>query len=777
MSGLFGQDARWFMRTNNPFQSTGDFLSFDANDGAEFGWLSADIHARWGIGTTPPALVPASSFEASYGVASANATAPSVSIGNVTITEGNSGTKVATFTVTRTGGPGAFTVNYATANGTATTADNDYVARSGTLSFGTNVNSQTISITIRGDTKVENNETFFVNLSRASNGVTISDSQAVGTIATDDQSRGTISINDVSITEGNGGAKVATFTVNRSGGTGAFSVNYATANGTATAADGDYAARSGVLSFGSSVNSQTVSVTINGDTKVEGNETFFINLSGPTNGAVIGDGQGIGTIVNDDVSTGNISINDVSITEGNNGTKLATFTATRTGGTAAFNVNYATADSTATVADGDYTGRSGVLSFGSGVNSQTISVTINGDIKPEANETFLVNLSGATNGAVIQDGQGVGTIVNDETTPAAISINDVSITEGDSGSKIATFTVARTGGSGAFTVNYGTADSSATVGDNDYVARSGTLSFGSNVNSQTISVTVNGDTKLESNESFFVNLSNASNGVVISDSRGVGTIANNDASSSGGTYDIQISYVGDARFGAVFEAAAARWEKAIVGDVPDISVAGIGLIDDLRIDALVVPIDGAGGILGQAGPDGLRPGTLLPYHGNMEFDAADVEQMYNNGTLLGVISHEIGHILGLGTLWDLKGLKSGAFSYTGADALAEYRILSGNSAATSIPLETTGGAGTAGSHWSEAVFGSELMTGYANGSLPMSRMTIASMEDLGYVVNLSAADPYSLPSSLVALKAANDDFSLTSSLVGLKAADDYFGLV
>ena len=58
---------------------------------------------------------------------------------------------------------------------------------------------------------------------------------------------------------------------------------------------------------------------------------------------------------------------------------------------------------------------SGILSFGSGVNSQTFSVTINGDIKPEANETFVVNLLGATNGAVIEDGQGVGTIVNDDT--------------------------------------------------------------------------------------------------------------------------------------------------------------------------------------------------------------------------------------------------------------------------------------------------------------------------------------------------------------------------
>ena len=109
-----------------------------------------------------------------------------------------------------------------------------------------------------------------------------------------------------------------------------------------------------------------------------------------------------------------VSINDVSVTEGNSGfTKVATFTVTRTGGTAAFNLNFATSDGGATVADGDYVANSGTLSFGTNVNTQTISVSINGDTKFESNETFFVNLSGATNVAVITDSQGSGTITND----------------------------------------------------------------------------------------------------------------------------------------------------------------------------------------------------------------------------------------------------------------------------------------------------------------------------------------------------------------------------
>jgi hypothetical protein len=115
-------------------------------------------------------------------------------------------------------------------------------------------------------------------------------------------------------------------------------------------------------------------------------------------------------------SPGSISINDVSTTEGNSGTKVLTFTVTRSSGNAAFAVNYATANGTAT-AGSDYVATSGTLNFGANVNSQTISVTINGDTAFEGNETFFVNLSGATNGAIISDSQGQGTIVNDDAAP------------------------------------------------------------------------------------------------------------------------------------------------------------------------------------------------------------------------------------------------------------------------------------------------------------------------------------------------------------------------
>jgi hypothetical protein len=154
--------------------------------------------------------------------------------------------------------------------------------------------------------------------------------------------------------------------------------------------------------------------------------TYYIGLIADYNDAVVESNNsnnasaGVALTVTAAATAGSVSINDVSVTEGNSGTKVATFTATRSGGSSAFSVNFATSDGSATTADGDYNATSGTLSFATGVNTQTLSVTINGDTKVEPNQTFLVNLSGATNGATIGDGQGVGTITNDDRIP----IND-----------------------------------------------------------------------------------------------------------------------------------------------------------------------------------------------------------------------------------------------------------------------------------------------------------------------------------------------------------------
>lgn len=209
-------------------------------------------------------------------------------------------------------------------------------------------------------------------------------------------------------------------------------------------------------------------------------------------------------------------------------------------------------------------------------------------------------------------------------------------------------------------------------------------------------------------------------------------------------FDIQIVFSGSSQYQTYFEQAAQRWERIIRGDLSAVNSATYGFIDDLRIDASVQFIDGTNGILAQAGWDLRRSSSEggLPYHGIMRFDSADITSMVNNGTFLSVVMHEMGHVLGIGTLWDTFGLRSGS-SYLGANANARYRELGGSGF---VPLETTGGSGTAFAHWSEARFDRELMTGYSESSAPMplSTITVGGLQDLGYVVDYGQADSYSL---------------------------------
>ncbi|MGH9201722.1 MAG: leishmanolysin-related zinc metalloendopeptidase [Vicinamibacterales bacterium] len=202
-----------------------------------------------------------------------------------------------------------------------------------------------------------------------------------------------------------------------------------------------------------------------------------------------------------------------------------------------------------------------------------------------------------------------------------------------------------------------------------------------------------------------------------------------------------------------FKSSADRWSKVIVGDLPDVVIGG-QVVDDVLIEASGVPIDGPGGILGQAGPTHLRPAgtggtSLIPAKGRMQFDTADLAAMQSNGTLNDVITHEMGHVLGIGTIWNLKGLLSGTSGtnpvFTGINAKKEFGTLKGTGPKP-VPVENTGGPGTRNSHWRDTVFINELMTGFVNTAPnPMSRLTVASLKDLGYKVDLSKAETFNLP--------------------------------
>ena len=221
--------------------------------------------------------------------------------------------------------------------------------------------------------------------------------------------------------------------------------------------------------------------------------------------------------------------------------------------------------------------------------------------------------------------------------------------------------------------------------------------------------------------------------------------------------------------GEAFEAARHRWEGLIVGDVPNVQLSATAgqcgdnspalnrQVDDVLILVTLGPIDGPGNVLGQAGPCFVRNVGRLPVLGLMQFDVADLDVLESSGLLNAVILHEMGHVLGFGTIWTDKGLLADAAltggtdpHFTGAQAIAAFNAVGGTNyqGGEKVPVEDTGGSGTADAHWRESVFGNELMTGFVDPTDPLSRVTVSSLADLGYTVNVAGADPYTLAPGL-----------------------------
>jgi hypothetical protein len=234
-------------------------------------------------------------------------------------------------------------------------------------------------------------------------------------------------------------------------------------------------------------------------------------------------------------------------------------------------------------------------------------------------------------------------------------------------------------------------------------------------------------------------------------------------------YNIKIRYLGVPSSDQLlaFARAEIRWEGLVTGDLPNVPIAIPSgqcgdnspevdeTIDDLVLFATLQPIDGPGSTLGAAGPCFIRSVGGQTIIGRMFFDVADLELIETNDLLDEVILHEMMHVLGFGTLWEDQGLladKSQATPpgvdphFTGTQAISEFDDAGGDTyTGGKVPVENEGGLGTADSHWRETVFDAELMTGFVDlGTNPLSRISIASLADLGYVVNLAEADPYTL---------------------------------
>ncbi|WP_419746157.1 putative Ig domain-containing protein [Xanthomonas phaseoli] len=412
------------------------------------------------------------------------------------------------------------TVNL-TRSGTATSGT-DYTGAVNSVVVPANATSVSFSITPVADTTVEPDETAIFSVASGTDYSVGNPSSATATIVNDDFPVATITVSPASVYEDGAPNLVYTVALSQPSPS-ALSIGF-NVGGTATNGT-DYATINSPLVIAAGQTSGTITVNPTPDTTVEPDETVVISLNAGSGYTVGSPNSATGTILNDDLP--GLSINDVSVNEGNAGTTNATFTVSLSAPAGAGGVSFdlATADGTAT-AGVDYAASSLTRTIPAGSSSATFTVLVNGDTLAEPDETFFVNVSNVT-GATVSDGQGLGTIVNDDAQPA-LSIDDVSVNEGNSGTTTATFTVSLSAASGqTVTVNYATADGTATAGS-DYVARSGTLSFAPGVTAQGVAVTVNGDTAVEPNETFSVGLSGASN-ATIARATGTGTILNDDA--------------------------------------------------------------------------------------------------------------------------------------------------------------------------------------------------------------------------------------------------------
>ena len=474
-----------------------------------------------------------------------------VTIDNPSAPEGNIPGQTITFTVTLSEDISQpVNIDYETSDGSATEGE-DYQADSGTVTIAAGDDDETIVIDLVSDVTPEPAENFFVTLSNPDTAV-IADGEGEGEITDSDAGTApTLSVDDPEVVENAG---PMTFVVTRGGGTTTRTVraDYNVTNGTAGA--GDYTATSGTIEIDPTETSANITVAVNDDAIDEVDETLTVTLSNPSN-ATLADATGTGTIDDDDGPQ--ITITDETVTEGNAGTKITEFTLALTQSSPqVVSVDWETADDTATTSvagEHDYVADDGTVTFpANSAADQTVTITVNSDTRDEVDEQFGVELSNPVDATIGDpDEAGTGTVVDDD--GPTISIDDISVTEGLSGTVDAVFPVTLSDASPqTVTVNYTTVDNTATVGDNDYTAQAGTLTFAPTTTTANVTVKVKGDTRNETDETFKVTLSGAQK-ATIAKADGVGTITNDDPEPSIFIGDAPVTEGDDENVPATFE--------------------------------------------------------------------------------------------------------------------------------------------------------------------------------------------------------------------------------
>ncbi|MGC1469092.1 MAG: Calx-beta domain-containing protein [Sphingorhabdus sp.] len=424
---------------------------------------------------------------------------PTMAVSDVNLVEGDAGTTNAMLTVTLSGVSATDTViDWATAGGTATDGV-DFVGATGSLTIAAGDTTATITIPVNGDTLYENDESLAVNLSSANTANAVA--SATVTIANDD-AKPALTVDSVNVDEGG----VATITVSIDAAAGKdIVVNYAAVDGTAISPD-DYTLAAGSLTIPAGSTTATLVVNAAQDTLFEGVETYSVNFTSADTSNTAASTASIQIDVTDPMPQ--VSISDpVAVTEGGVPSLVFTVSLDSASGVPV-TLDFATADGTA-IAGADYSAASGSLTFAPGETVKTITVPLLDDTlyEPTA-ETLAVNLSNVV-GANVADGAAEGTI-NDNDPMPTLSVSGATVAEGNVGATNLVFTVSLSGASAAaVTVDFATADGTATIANNDYQSQSGSLTFAPGETSKTVTVLVNGDMQLETNETVALALSNA----------------------------------------------------------------------------------------------------------------------------------------------------------------------------------------------------------------------------------------------------------------------------
>ena len=720
---------------------------------------------------------------------------PLVRIGDSSASEGAAQGEMR-FTVTLQPESGrVVTVRYGTGNVTATSGS-DYTAADGILTFAPGVREQTVTIPIANDTLDEDEEQFTVTLSAAVNATPDAGSRtATGTI-TDDDHTPRLSIDDARAQEDAGHISFPVTLDNLSGKT--VTVRYGTSNGTATGGS-DYTTTNGTLTFSAGTRAQAIAVPVTDDSLDEEDESLMVTLQSPTN-ATLDDASATGTIVDDDDSVVFPPVDDdpelsIANAQAQEDDGHIRFPVTLdSAGTRTVTVSYATSNGTAT-GGRDYTTTNGTLTFMAGTLARTIAVPVTDDSSAEEEESLTVALQSPSN-STLDDDSAIGIIVDDDGP------------EDDHGDwqLTATTIVPAT----ATTAQEPIAGHLETVDDIDYfrvVADAGeTVSAIINASTQPENFALAAHVRIESANYTSSNIDGYDAAALSSSTTVFVRVWNNHGTTrynlaiwlhdrndpEDTTFDIELNYSSTTKPTTsqkkIIRAAADKWESVITKGLPARLIAtsspcryrGGGrnthdfgsFVDDLSIDIRVETIDGAGGVWAQAAACNVRGGeneSGLPYISMITVDVADFSRV-NSVSLRTAVTHEMGHALGIGTIDEWVGLlvnSTNAYQisnpgsttlqdshFSGTAAVGAFNEIASSYTGGKVPVENDIETLTEGSwdaHWRESVFGTELMSSLASfnpsSSDPLSKVTIAALADLGYSVDYTQAESYTLPTT------------------------------